>query len=134
MSKLSLPWGKEKIDLELPAAWRLAGVLEPARLPGVADSRAEAERSLNDPTGLPRLSELAKAGQKIALVMDGGSRPAYMRQAAQAVAHALPQAQYRTLEGQTHAVAAEALAPLLVEFFAGEKTVVRQKIGQEAQK
>jgi hypothetical protein len=31
---------------------------------------------------------------------------------------ALPSAQHRTLEGQTHAVAPEALAPVLAEFFA----------------
>jgi len=75
MSTVSLPWGKEKIELELPQSWRLAGVLEPARLPGVADPRSEAERSLNDPTRSPRLSELARAGQKIVLVIDDGSRP-----------------------------------------------------------
>jgi nickel-dependent lactate racemase len=41
----------------------------------VADTHNEAERSLSDPTVSPRLSELAKAGQKIALVIDDGSRP-----------------------------------------------------------
>lgn len=61
-----------------------------------------------------------------ALVIDGGASPEYMRQAAQAVAKAIPQAQYRTLEGQTHNVAAEAITPVLIEFFADEKTVVRQ--------
>jgi hypothetical protein len=42
-----------------------------------------------------------------------------MRQGAQALADILPNAQRRTLEGQTHAVDPQALAPLLVEFFAG---------------
>jgi pimeloyl-ACP methyl ester carboxylesterase len=51
------------------------------------------------------------------LAMDGGESPAWQRNAARAVADALPNAQYRTLEGQTHAVAAEAIAPVLVEFF-----------------
>lgn len=51
------------------------------------------------------------------LVMDGGASPAFMHNAAQAVAHALPNAQRRILEGQTHDVAPEALAPVLVEFF-----------------
>jgi pimeloyl-ACP methyl ester carboxylesterase len=51
------------------------------------------------------------------LVIAGGASPAFMHNAARAVAHALPNAQYRTLEGQTHEVAPEALAPLLVEFF-----------------
>jgi|SRR5579883_244076 pimeloyl-ACP methyl ester carboxylesterase len=51
------------------------------------------------------------------LVIAGGASPAFMHNAARAVAHALPNAQYRTLEGQTHEVTPEALAPLLVEFF-----------------
>jgi pimeloyl-ACP methyl ester carboxylesterase len=53
------------------------------------------------------------------LVIDGGASPSFMQNATQAVAHALPNAQRRTLEGQTHDVAPEALAPVLVEFFKG---------------
>ena len=53
------------------------------------------------------------------LVIDGGASPMWMRNAAQAVADALPNAQRRTLAGQTHDVAPEALAPVLEEFFAG---------------
>ncbi len=51
------------------------------------------------------------------LVIDGGASPAFMHNAAQAVVHALPNAQHRTLEGQTHDVAPEVLAPVLTEFF-----------------
>ena len=40
-----------------------------------------------------------------------------MPETAQALADVMPNAQHRTLEGQTHEVAAEALAPVLVEFF-----------------
>ncbi len=53
------------------------------------------------------------------LVIDGGASPVWMRNAAQAAADALPNAQRRTLGGQTHDVAPEALAPVLEEFFAG---------------
>jgi pimeloyl-ACP methyl ester carboxylesterase len=53
------------------------------------------------------------------LVMDGGASPAFMHNAAQATAHALPNGQRRTLEGQTHDVAPQVLAPVLVEFFQG---------------
>ncbi len=53
-----------------------------------------------------------------ALVMNGGASEAFMYDTALALAKAMPNAQHRTLEGQTHAVAAEALAPVLVEFFA----------------
>jgi pimeloyl-ACP methyl ester carboxylesterase len=52
------------------------------------------------------------------LVIDGGASPAWMRHTAQAVADILPNAQRRTLEGQTHDVAPDALAPVLEEFFA----------------
>jgi pimeloyl-ACP methyl ester carboxylesterase len=51
------------------------------------------------------------------LVIDGGASPAFLHNAAQALAHALPNAKLRTLEGQTHDVAPEALAPVLMEFF-----------------
>ena len=52
------------------------------------------------------------------LVMDGGASPAFMQNAAQVVAHALPNAKLRTLEDQTHDVAPEVLAPVLEKFFA----------------
>ncbi len=53
------------------------------------------------------------------LVMAGGASPAFMQDAAQAMAHALPNAKRRTLEGQTHDVAPQVLAPVLLEFFQG---------------
>jgi pimeloyl-ACP methyl ester carboxylesterase len=53
------------------------------------------------------------------LVMDGGESEPFFHQAAQAVVAGLPDARRRTLAGQNHAVAPEALAPVLVEFFAG---------------
>lgn len=54
-----------------------------------------------------------------ALVMAGGESPASLQNAARAVAEQLPNATRRTLEGQTHEVAAEAIAPALLEFFKG---------------
>jgi pimeloyl-ACP methyl ester carboxylesterase len=51
------------------------------------------------------------------LVIDGGMSPEFMDKAAQAVADAIPGARRRTLEGQTHDVAPEVLAPVLAEFF-----------------
>ena len=51
------------------------------------------------------------------LVIDGGASPVFMHNAAQAVAHALPHAQHLTLQGQTHDVAPEVLAPVLENFF-----------------
>jgi pimeloyl-ACP methyl ester carboxylesterase len=53
-----------------------------------------------------------------ALILDGGaSEWPFMHITAVALANAIPTAQHRTLEGQTHEVSPEALAPVLVEFF-----------------
>lgn len=52
-------------------------------------------------------------------MIDGGKSPAWMRNAQRAIADALPNATRRTLEGQTHMVSANALAPALVDFFEG---------------
>ena len=52
-----------------------------------------------------------------ALVMNGGASLPFMYDIAQALSKAMPNAQLRTLEGQRHDVNAEALAPVLVEFF-----------------
>jgi pimeloyl-ACP methyl ester carboxylesterase len=53
------------------------------------------------------------------LVADGGNSPAWMRSAMKELADVLPNAQYKTLPGQTHMVKREAHAPMLVEFFSG---------------
>lgn len=53
-----------------------------------------------------------------ALVMSGDDANfAFMRDTAMALAKAMPNAQHRTLEGQTHDIDPQVLAPILVEFF-----------------
>jgi pimeloyl-ACP methyl ester carboxylesterase len=51
------------------------------------------------------------------LVLDGGDSPPFMHNGADALAGVLPNAERRTLEGQTHEVEPQVLAPVLVEFF-----------------
>ena len=51
------------------------------------------------------------------LIIDGGESYPFMHVSAKALANAILGAQHRTLEGQTHEVAAEVLAPVLVNFF-----------------
>ena len=56
-----------------------------------------------------------------ALILDGGATGEsfpFMQVTAKALARAMSHAQHRTLEGQSHEVSPEALAPVLVEFFA----------------
>jgi hypothetical protein len=72
--------------------------------------------------GEDRLAPVKQAANvKIpALIMDGGANLAFMpfmHDTATRLAKAMPDAQQRTLEGQTHDVNLEVLAPLLVEFF-----------------
>lgn len=52
-----------------------------------------------------------------ALVLVGGASYGFMHQTAEKLAQAIPDARWRTLEGQTHVVAAPVLAPVLKEFF-----------------
>jgi pimeloyl-ACP methyl ester carboxylesterase len=56
-----------------------------------------------------------------ALVMNGTTIP-FMLDTAKALAKAIPHAQHRTLEGQSHDVDWKVLAPVLVEYFEGEST------------
>jgi pimeloyl-ACP methyl ester carboxylesterase len=51
------------------------------------------------------------------LVLTGGSSPAWLTNAGQAVAATIPGAVHRVLDGQIHNVSPEALAPELLEFF-----------------
>jgi pimeloyl-ACP methyl ester carboxylesterase len=53
------------------------------------------------------------------LVMDGGASQAWAHNGAQAITDVLPNAQRRTLEGQTHGADPAVLAPVLIEFFRG---------------
>ncbi|TDD99077.1 alpha/beta fold hydrolase [Jiangella asiatica] len=50
------------------------------------------------------------------LVMDGGKSPDYMRNSQRQLAEVLPNAEHRTLPGQTHMVKADAHAPVITEF------------------
>ena len=53
-----------------------------------------------------------------ALVMHGSASFPFMQVTARALCQAMPLAELRTLEGQTHDVKTEVLAPVLAEFFA----------------
>jgi pimeloyl-ACP methyl ester carboxylesterase len=63
-------------------------------------------------------TDLATSVRVPALVLVGGASFPFMRETAAALSNALPRGETRTLEGQSHDVAADVLAPALVEFFA----------------
>jgi pimeloyl-ACP methyl ester carboxylesterase len=66
--------------------------------------------------GLVPTSLLASVTARV-MVVDGGASPVGMRDAARAVATALPRGRHHTLTGQTHEVAPHVLAPTLIRFF-----------------
>lgn len=56
------------------------------------------------------------------LVMNGGAGAPFMHTTVTTLAKTIPNAQHRILEGQTHQVSPEALAPVLVEFFRSDQS------------
>jgi pimeloyl-ACP methyl ester carboxylesterase len=62
--------------------------------------------------------ERAARVQVPTLVLTGGSGAPFMLETAKTLSQTIPHARLRTLEGQTHDVQPEALAPVLAEFFA----------------
>jgi lactate racemase len=70
-----MPWGKERIQLSLPAEWHITGHLTPAALAPVTDPLEEVRRSLEDPIDSPPLQHQLWPGMRVALVIDDSSRP-----------------------------------------------------------
>ena len=71
--------------------------------------------------GKPLPRGYAAGATMAVLAIDGGKRPAYMRNGMKALADVLPNATYRTLPGQTHMVNAKVLVPVLTEFFTASR-------------
>jgi len=75
LTKVELAYGDEKIHVEIPdknflmMAW-------PKEIPGTSDPIHEIERAMKNPIGTKRLKDIAKAGDKVAIVVDDATRPA----------------------------------------------------------
>jgi len=74
-----LPYGKTEVCARIPAQ-NFLGEIEPKEKPGVTDPRAEIERALKEPIGTKQLNEIAKSGDKVAIVVDDAARatPSYL--------------------------------------------------------
>jgi nickel-dependent lactate racemase len=74
-----LPYGKTEVCARIPTR-NFLGTIKPKEKPGVADHHIEVERALNEPIGTKRLSDIAKAGNKVAIVVDDTTRstPSYL--------------------------------------------------------
>ncbi len=68
-----LPYGKTEVCARIPTR-NFLGSIEPKERLGVADSRREIERALSQPIGTKRLNEIAKEGNKAAIVVDDATR------------------------------------------------------------
>ena len=66
--------------------------------------------------------ELFAAVRVPTLVIDGEESHVMLRQAAQSVANALPNAQYQTLKGQGHDIVPAVVGPVLEEFFLAQSS------------
>jgi nickel-dependent lactate racemase len=75
MTTVAINWGKGKMDLELPAEWKVIGIMQPNPLKAALNSKLEIQKSLAKPIGCKKLAEIAKGKKKIALVIDDISRP-----------------------------------------------------------
>ncbi|WP_276355669.1 alpha/beta fold hydrolase [Cohnella caldifontis] len=70
--------------------------------------------------GEPLPADYWSSVQAPALVVYGGKSPAWMQNGMKALAQALPKAESRTLDGETHMVKPDKLAPLMTEYFRNE--------------
>jgi nickel-dependent lactate racemase len=79
MVDIWVPYGKTEVCARIPTR-NFLGTIEPKEKPGVAEPRVEVERALNEPIGTERLSGIAKAGDKAAVVVDDATRatPSYL--------------------------------------------------------
>ncbi len=71
--KISLPYGKESIEVLVPSA-QLIGAYSPKDIPPVADIKVEVRRALANPIGSPSLQELVRGKQKVVFVADDNTR------------------------------------------------------------
>ncbi|WP_026877810.1 alpha/beta fold hydrolase [Jiangella gansuensis] len=98
--------------MKLTPVWR--------KLKAVAHTIPNDFRVLGDTgTGKPLPTDRWASVTMPTLVMDGGKSPAYMRNSQRQLADVLPNAEHRTLPGQTHMVKAGVQAPVITEFLGG---------------
>ena len=65
--------------------------------------------------------DVVKAIRVPTLVMNGEKSMPFMHATADRIAALIPDAERKTVQGQTHQVAGEVMAPVLIEFFAGPR-------------
>jgi len=79
MVEVWLPYGKSEVCARIPTR-NFLGKIEPKEMPGSVDPQAEIERAMKEPIGTERLTEMAKPGSRVAIVVDDATRstPSYL--------------------------------------------------------
>ncbi len=72
--KISIPYGKNKVKLELPDRCFI-GMIDPPAAEGAKDPSGEILRAIEFPYGEKTLDGMIRPDQKIAIIIDDGSRP-----------------------------------------------------------
>ena len=70
-----LPYGESDVCIRVPAR-NFLGSIEAKKVVGVSDPESEIKRALKEPIGSKRLTEIAQANQKVAIVVDDATRDA----------------------------------------------------------
>lgn len=75
--KISLPWGKETLELALPENFTLLNIAEPKILPGLSDENviSKLNEILRSPASSKPLAELVKNAKNILFIVDDIGRP-----------------------------------------------------------
>ncbi len=71
--EIRLPYGSQMIGFQVPEA-NLAGIYQPLETPGCDDPEAEIRRALAYPLDLPPLNLIAKANEKVVILVDDHTR------------------------------------------------------------
>ncbi|MCR8432721.1 MAG: nickel-dependent lactate racemase [Candidatus Korarchaeota archaeon] len=74
MTKVSIPYGSQVIQLEIPDDNFLMNAI-PKEIPGIPNPSIELEKSLEKPIKTRPLRELAKGKRKVVIVVDDATRP-----------------------------------------------------------
>jgi nickel-dependent lactate racemase len=74
VSTLELPFGRTRASVQIPAS-NLLGIFSPQESTEAFDETALVHKALTRPIGTPRLRDLARPGQKVAIVTSDLTRP-----------------------------------------------------------
>lgn len=72
--RIKLKYGKETIEVDVPSS-KLVGIYEPRLQKGIRRIEEEIKRALYHPLGSEELKDMAKLGDKVAIVIDDITRP-----------------------------------------------------------